>query len=144
MKTTIGVMFVLVALGLLSSTTAVAQTGQQGHFFTVTTFHAIMPPGGTASERDSVLGIMTELTKMNPKYVSMRVLRHSWGHNSQDWVMITEYANWDDIESSGKMDEENFKKKWPNGNMESFDRMFNKYFPTHSDEIYTELPKYTK
>lgn len=144
MKTTIGVVFVFAMFVLLSSNTVLAQTGPQGHFFTVTTFHATMPQGGSASERDSVLGIMTELTKMNPKYVSERVLRHSWGHNSQDWVMITEYANWDDIESSGKIDEDNFKKKWPNGNMESLNRTFNKYFPTHSDEIYTELPKYAK
>lgn len=144
MKTTIGVMFVLAVLNILWGSAAFAQANPQGHHFTVTTFHATMPEGGSAAERDSVLAMFTELSKANAKYVSQRMMRHSWGHNSQDWVIITEYATWEDIESSGKIDEDNFKKKWPKGDFEKMNRTFNKYFPNHSDEIYTELPKYTK
>lgn len=129
MKATIGVIFVLGTCALLSGNMAYAQTGEQRHIFTVTKFHATMPAGGSAAERDSIFGIFTDLTKMNSKYVSQKALRHSWGHNSQDWVMITECANWDDIESSGKIDEENFKKKWPKGDMESVSRTFDKYSP---------------
>lgn len=144
MKSTISVVFVLAVLTVLWGQAATAQMNTQGHLFTVTTFHATMPDGGSAAERDSVLAMFTDLTKMNSKYVSQRMMRHSWGHNSQDWVIITEYATWDDIEAAGKIDEDNFKKKWPKGDFDKANRTFNKYFPTHSDEIYTELPKYTK
>ena len=142
MKTTIGVLFALAIFAMLSGNAVFAQANP--HMFTVTTFHAAMPEGGTVAERDSVLAMFTELTKMNPKYISQRMLRHSWGHNNQDWVIITEFATWDDIESSGKADEDNFKAKWPKGDFTKMNRTFNKYFPTHSDEIYTELLKYTK
>ena len=144
MKTTIGFTLVLAACIALCGNTASAQMPQEGHLFTVTTFHGAMPEGGSAAERDSLLTMLTELTKMNPKYLSQKTLRHHWGHNNQDWVVITEYANWDDIESSGKIDEDNFKKKWPKEDFAKFNRATFKYFPTHSDEIYAELPKYTK
>lgn len=124
---------------------ALAQEEEQaGHIFTVSTFKAVMPEGGSAAERDSLLMIGVELQNMNPKYLSVRLLRHRWGSDYQDWVFITEYATWADIEAAADIDEENFKKKWPDKDVEAYLQAFGRYFPTHSDEIYTELPKFGK
>ncbi|MFQ5603747.1 MAG: hypothetical protein ACE5HS_10805 [bacterium] len=115
------------------------------HIFTISTWKAAaMPEGGSAAERDSLMMISVELQNMNPKYLSAKVLRHSWGSDFRDWVFITEYATWADIEEAAKIDETNFKKKWPDKNWEAYLRMFGRYFTTHSDEIYTERPKYGK
>ena len=115
------------------------------HIFTISTWKAgAIPEGGSAAERDSLMMISVELQNMNPKYLSAKVLRHHWGSDFRDWVFITEYATWADIEEAGKIDEENFKKKWPDKKWEEYLRMFGKYFTTHSDEIYEERPKYGK
>jgi len=115
------------------------------HIFTISTWKAgAIPEGGSAAERDSLMMISVELQNMNPKYLSAKVLRHRYGGDARDWVFITEYATWADIEEAGKIDEENFKKKWPDKDWREFGRMFRKYFTTHSDEIYEERPKYGK
>jgi len=131
---------------LLSNTSAFAQEEEEdGHIFTISTWKASkIPEDGSRAERDSLLMISVELTNMNPKYLSAKVLRHSWGSDFRDWVFITEYATWADIEEAGNIDEENFKKKWPDKEWRGYLRTFGKYFTTHSDEIYTELPKYRK
>lgn len=117
---------------------------EEGHIFAVTTFKAVMPEGGSAAERDSLLMIGVELQKLNPKQLSVKLLRHRWGSNFQDWVFISEYGSWADIDVARDIDEENFKKKWPDKDWEKYVQAFGKYFPTHSDEIYTELPKFGK
>ena len=115
------------------------------HIFTISTYKAgIITEDGTRAERDSLFMVGVELQKSNPKYLSVKVLRHYWGSDSRDWVFITEYATWADIDEAFKIDEENFKKKWPDKSWVEYRRMFGKYFTTHSDEIYVERPKYGK
>ena len=50
---------------------------EEGHIFTVSTFKAVMPEGGSAAERDSLLMIGVELQKLNPKQLSVKLLRHT-------------------------------------------------------------------
>jgi hypothetical protein len=146
MKNTIQyfVLAFLVFLMLINISAFAQEEEEQGHIFTVSTFKGVMPEGGSAAERDSLLLVGVELQKMNPKQLSVKLLRHRWGNDFQDWVFITEYASWADIEAAGNIDEENFKKKWPDKDWEEYLRAVGKYFPTHSDEIYTELPKFGK
>ena len=126
---------------LLINTLAFAQE-EKGSIYIITTFKGMMPEGGSVAERDSLLMVVLELQKMNPKYLSVKVLRHHWGKDYQDWLYIIEYATWADIEEADKIDEENYKKKWPDKDWVENFGMFGKYFYTHSDEIYIELPKY--
>jgi len=115
------------------------------HIFTISTWKAgAMPEDGSAAERDSLFMVGVELQNSNAKYLSVKVLRHHWGNDFRDWVFITEYATWADIEEAAKIDEDNFKKKWPDKKWSEYLRMFGKYFTTHSDEIYEERPKYGK
>lgn len=146
MKSTITHLILVVSVCLLLfNTIAFAQEEEEeGHLFTVTTFKGVMPDGGSAAERDSLLMMGVELQKMNPKYLSAKLLRHHWGNDFQDWVFITEYATWGDIEAAADIDEKNFEKKWPGKDFGEYLQAFGKYFPTHSDEIYRELPKYGK
>jgi len=131
---------------LLLNMAAYAQ--EEGHVYVVATYKAVMPDGGTAAERDSLLSEWVEaVEKNNDKIISSKTLRHLYGNNSNDWVVITEYKNWADIEAAHKMNLELNKMKWPDDKKRAeFFRQLGKYFSgySHSDEIYTELPKFKK
>lgn len=131
---------------LLFNKTAYAQ--EEGHIYAVVTWKAVMPDGGTEAERDSLMSEWVESTlKNNDKILSSKTLRHLSGSNSNDWVVITEYESWADIEAARKMNQELNKKKWPDDKKRAeFFRKLGKYFSgySHSDEIYSELPKFKK
>lgn len=119
---------------------------EEGHFFVVTTWKTVMPEGGSAAERDSLLLEWTNaVLKANDKILSSKDLRHYYGGDSHDWIIIEEYKNWADIEEAGKINTELNKKKWPNEKKrKEFFKELMKYFSGHSDEIYRELPKFGK
>lgn len=79
------------------------------------------------------------------KFGSQKNFRHYYGSDFRDWVVITEYKTWADIEAAAGINQELNKKKWPDDKKRAeFFRKVMKYFPTHSDEIYRELPKFGK
>lgn len=127
------------------STIASAQD-DEGHIYVVMTFKSVIPEGGTSEERDALLTELLEAsTRNNDKILSQISLRHFWGNDSRDWVVITEYESMEDFVASGDIATELNKKKWPDEEERDafFKRLF-EYFPSHSDEIYRELPKFGK
>lgn len=118
---------------------------EQGHIFVVTTWKTVMPDGGSAAERDSLLKELYNAQKSNPKVLSQRELQHHWGNDSRDMVVITEYASMADIDEAGKINQELNKKKWPDDKKRAaFWQAVGKYFDYHSDEIYEERPEFRK
>jgi len=122
------------------------KTKEEGHFYVIMTWKTVMPEGGSAEERDSLLLEFQEaVTKKNEKILSSRNLRHYYGSDLRDWVVITEYETWADIEEAGKIGDELCKQKWPDEEeRKEYFRKIMKYFSTHSDEIYKDLPKFGK
>ena len=58
---------------------------------------------------------------------------------------IREYANWNDVEAAGNMNNELFLKYWTTPEERSaFNKAFGKYFGRHSDEIYLSQSKFSK
>lgn len=125
--------------------TAYAQQ-EERHVFVVQTWKTVMPEHGSAAERDSLLAEFFEAVPMkNDKILSEKNLRHYIGGNSQDWVIILEFKSWEDFAVSQKINQELFNEKWPDEKERAeFNRKLGKYFPSHSDEIYRELPKFRK
>ena len=119
---------------------------EERHIFRVQTWKAVMPEDGSAAERDSLLAEWFEaVTMKNDKILSVKELRHYYGGNSHDWVAIIEYKSWEDFAAADKINQELFNSKWPDEKERAeVTRMFRKYFPSHSDEIYRELPKFRK
>ena len=105
-----------------------------------------MPEGGRAAERDSLLEIYHEqVTKKNPHILGQRVMQHFYGSNNHDVMFVTEYKDWASIDAAGTMDTELFEKFWKDdASRRQYNRMFNKYFSGHSDEIYSERTKLKK
>ena len=116
------------------------------HVYTLTTMRAAMPEGGRGSERDSLLSWYTEnIVKKNPKIVSEIQLRHYYTADSQEWMILSEFKNWADIDAANTMNDDLMKKAVPDERKrEEWNRAFGRYFPTHSDRILTEVPKLRK
>lgn len=137
--------FGIVAL-LFACSSAFAQEQNVDHLFVATKMETTMPEGGSSAERDSLLDIYhKQVTEKNPFILSQRVMRHFYGSNSHDVVVVAEYKSWADIDAADKKDTELFQKYWTDpAARRQFNRMLGKYFSGHSDEIYTELTKFRK
>lgn len=136
----------LVVFFLLFNTVVFAQEEEQPpHIFVVVTWRTVMPEDGNAAERDSLIMELVEAQKSNEKVLSVKNLFHLYGNDSHDWVVIEEYASWTDIPEAIKINQELNRKRWPDEKeRQEYFKQLLKYFDGHSDEIYTELPKFGK
>lgn len=128
------------------TTSASSQTEDDGHIFVIVTWETLRPEGGTVAERDSLMTLFyDQMIKKNEYIVSEKNLWHLYGKNSGDWVVITEYANWADIEKASDRQNELMQEKWTTPEeRRTFNRALAKYFGNHSDEIYQEVTQLAK
>ena len=110
----------------------------------VTTWYVENPEDGSPAEYDSLATIIYDKVVSKNKYIVNRTLvRHYWGSDSRQRVIITEYASMEDI---AKADEEGgrlFREAFPNEeDRKAFGDAFGKYWNGyHSDEIYSLVAK---
>jgi hypothetical protein len=131
------------AVMLLSATTFAQE---EGHYYTSTTWKISIPEDGSNAE---FMELMQEwydkVVSKNEKIISERVFRHQSGGDMRDWVFISEYASWNDIEEANNRQSELVNEGWPNVDERSaFFKKFWKYVDTHSDEIYQGVPELAK
>ncbi len=140
------VLFCLVASGALFAQDAQdaqdeATDDSQMSFVAVVTYHIKMPEGGSWDKFKEMLTEYHEnVTLKNDLIVGNRILRHVWGSNSSDFIVIYEYAEWGHIQEASEVSGKLTNEYWPRENQRErwFDE-YNSYFdPVHSDEIYYE------
>ena len=110
----------------------------------VTTWYVENPEGGSSAEYDSLATIMNDKVVSKNKYVINRTLvRHFWGSDSRQRVIITEYASMEDIEKAVEEGSKLFREAFPNEeDRKAFNKAFGKYWNGyHSDEIYSVVTK---
>lgn len=136
--------FVLAIVALLFSGITLAQN--EGHFYSVTTWKLKVPANGSAAELNQLLKEWHEkITTKNDKVLSQKVLRHVTGADMRDWVVISEYASWNDMDTANDMQNKLIEEAWPNeDDRRAWFAKFGKYTVTHSDEILQERPELTK
>ena len=134
----------LVASLVLLSAPAEAQ--DESHIFVMTTWEYLSPEDGSGTERDALLSsYFDEVTMKNEYIVSQIQLRHNYGSDSGQWIVIAEYRSWNDIDAGGHRDSELFLAHWTtHEEQEEFNSALGKYFGGHSDEIYSGVPQLTK
>jgi hypothetical protein len=123
--------------------TAEFSFSQDGNIVYVQTWEFQMPEGGSWAEFDSLATLLNEnVTKKNPKIVSQRIIRHQWGSDSRQLIIIREYAKIEDL----VLDDDNtgnelFRAHWKTDEeRKAFNQAFRKYWRGyHSDEIYQEF-----
>jgi len=111
---------------------------EEPHVFTVVTLELLNPEDGSDAEFDSLGVFWTEnVIKKNEFIVGQKVMSHLWGSNSSDFVVITEYKNFADIEKAQSRNFELIEEAIPDKEERGkFNKAFLKYYGNHSDEIY--------
>lgn len=143
MKTTKILLTAIIATLMFSWNAAMAQ---EGNYYTVTTWKMHVPEDGSRAELTKLLqDFADKVVKKNDKLISQRVLHHIYGNDLRDLVVISEYANWMDIEAAGEMQNKLVEAAWPDETERAaWNKSFFKYVVTHSDEIYQEHPDMRK
>ncbi len=114
---------------------------EKPHVFTVVTIELLSPEDGSDAEFDS-LGVfwVENVIKKNEFIVNQIAMDHLWGSNSSDFVVITEYKNFADIEKAQSRNFELIEEAIPDKEERAkYYKASSKYFGNHSDEIYQGL-----
>jgi len=115
---------------------------QDGNIVYVQTFEFQMPENGSWGEFDSLMTIVTEnVTAKYDKVLSQRVVRHQWGSDSRQLIVIREFARIEDLVLDDTADGDLFRAHWKTPEeRKAFSQAYGKYWRgKHSDEIYQEF-----
>jgi hypothetical protein len=136
--------FVLAIVVMLFSGSGIAQ--DEGHYYAITTWKLTVPADGSNAELNELFKEWYEkIVSKNDKVLSQKVLRHVTGSDMRDWVVISEYASWNDMDAAGDEQSRLVQEAWPNeDDRRAWFAKFGKYTVTHSDEILQERPELTK
>jgi hypothetical protein len=77
----------------------------------------------------------------NEFIISYKTLRHWWGNNSNDFIVIYEVSEWDDVIKASNRSNELFEEHWDTlEKRKAFNQAYYKYFTVkRPDEVYREL-----
>lgn len=123
---------------LLFSSSVIAQDDDT-RVVHVQTFKMIANFGDDAEAFGDMLRRQSETINKDERVLSTRVLRHYWGADSRDLVLITEFKDMATLEAF--YNDMNFMMEEALGEEQSKkdNDLWNKYVGMHSDEVYSEM-----
>ncbi|MES2431982.1 MAG: hypothetical protein V4556_13695 [Bacteroidota bacterium] len=136
-----------IAMGLLVMCMSFSTKAQTNHVFHVATFYMAgnMDSAARAESVATFKEYMTKVTMKNQYIVHQTNMVHFFTEDSREFVIVTEYANWGDIEKSFDLDNELEKQAWPDAaKRAAFMKKMSSYFTHHKDAIFSGLPGLTK
>ena len=77
----------------------------------------------------------------NEYILKYKVVRHWWGNNTKDFIVLYEVKNWEDVIKASTRNNELFEEYWDTPeSRRQFNEAYDKYFTVkHPDEIYHEV-----
>lgn len=129
----------LICCGLF--TTGFSQEKAEPTVYTLMTFNLNIPEDGSQKRFGELMTQWNQnIVQKNDKILSERIMRHLSGSNSNQIIILTEYASWNDIDAAQKRNNELMKEAFPNDEERAaFNKELNSYFGSHSDEIYSDM-----
>lgn len=116
---------------------------QQQALITVTTLHRNLDKKGGSQEEWLALEkeYFDKVTKKNELILGSNVLMHYFTPDNTEILLVSAYANWDNIEKAADRTDELIKAAWPDeAARDAFFKKRESYYATnHSDEIYREV-----
>jgi len=115
---------------------------QDGNIVYVQTWDFEMPDDGSWSEFDSLSTLVNKkVVSKNPKILTQRIIRHQWGSDSGQLIVIREFSKIEDLVVDDNSGNELFKAAWnTEEERKEFSKAYGKYWQgRHSDEIYQEF-----
>jgi hypothetical protein len=127
--------FLFSVLFLFSASTF-AQEANDFHVVHVQTFkmHGVM--GDDAEAFSETLKRQAGVINSDSRVLRSYVLRHYWGADSRDLVLVTEFASDEDLFSFYDDLDSMFEKAFSQEQRDKDNVLWNKYVGQHSDEIY--------
>jgi len=121
-----------------------AQDDPDGNMFHFQTFYIGFVEGGSMAEFDSLTSLLTtNVLSKRTRIISQRIVRHQWGSDSRQLIIVREFANMGDLTAFyDESTTELFNAYWDTEEkQEAFQEAYSKYFRGHhSDEVYQEIP----
>lgn len=125
---------------LFSAANISAQTADETYVVSIQTWKMnSLPTGDDAKAFSDMLKRQTEVLKENPKLLSQRIVRHLWGADSRDLIIINEFKNLEDLFAFSNEMFPAYEKAFSKEENENFIKLWMKYVGMHSDEIYREV-----
>jgi len=120
----------------LFSTASFAQDGDDFQVVHVQTFkmHGVM--GDDAEAFNETLKRQAGVINSDSRVLRSYVLRHYWGADSRDLVLIAEFSSDADLFSFFNDLDSIFEKAFSKEQLDADNALWNKYVGQHSDEIY--------
>jgi hypothetical protein len=130
----------LFSIEFIFYSTTFAQDYKDVDVVLIQTFKMKGPMGGDAEAFREMLKRQGDIFNKDPRVISTYVLRHFWGADSRDLVIVTEFKNYEDLFSFSNEMESMLEKAFSKEQLEADDALWNKYVGQHADEIYQLIP----
>ena len=127
----------LLSAFILFSSASLAQSSDELHVIHLQTWKLkSIPMDDEAKAFSEMLQRQTDAVSGDARLISFRALRHNWGTDSRDLVLIGEFKNKEDLFSFYDDFNAMLEKAFSKEQMEKDNALFGKYTGQHSDEIY--------
>jgi hypothetical protein len=138
-KTLLGTLMLLLAISVN------AQDDVKPHIIYMQTTYMGQVEGGSGAEFDSLQNLMMKnVTSKSNLLISQQMMRHRWGSDNRQLILVQEFANMEDLLKFIDLNNGDlFRAYWDTEEKrKAFGAALSKYYKGswHSDEIYEEIP----
>ena len=125
---------------VLFSLTAMAQSEDDARIVHIQTNKFKAALGDDAEAFGDMLSRQAEILNKDPRLLGFRILRHNWGADNRDFVLVSEFKDMSDMEAFYNDMNSILEKAMGEEQMSKDNELWGKYIGMHSDEIYAEIP----
>jgi hypothetical protein len=134
------VSLLLFSITFIFYSTSFAQDYKDINVVLIQTYKLKGPMGSDAEAFREMLKRQGDVFNKDPRVISTYVLRHFWGADSRDLVIVTEFKNYEDLFSFSNEMNSMLEKVFTKEQLDADDVLWNKYVGQHADEIYQLIP----
>jgi len=138
------VSFLLFSVLFLFSSSSFAQDANEMHVVHMQTNTMKGMLGDDVKAFNEMLVRQEGVINGDPRVINSYVLRHFWGADSRDLVIVTEFKNEMDLFSFYNDMNSLLEKAFSKEQLDADNALWNKYVGEHSDEIYSMVPGTSK
>ncbi len=133
---------VLLSVILFINCETITAQSEQGNVVIMNFSKFKFPDEVSVPEFDSLTYLYNaNVFKKNEYILNYQVVRHWWGNNTKDFIVIYEVKNWEDVIKASTRNNELFEEYWDTPEARKlFKEAYDKYFIVkHPDEIYRDV-----
>jgi len=130
---------ILFSVAVLFSSTSFAQSDDAPHVIHIQTSTLKADLGDDAEAFNDMLRRQAEIYNKDPRLISSNIVRHYWGNDSRDLVIISEFKNMAELESFYNDLNSILEKEMTKEQLDKDNDLWAKHVGMHSDEVYAAV-----